>query len=227
MDTTQQPAEAGNNKMAVLFDLDGTLMDTESLYTDFWNKVGREFLNMGDLGPKIKGQSLAHIFNTYFVGRPDVQSMVSDKLYEFEYCMKYDYLPGAEAFLKELREAGIPTALVTSSNEAKMRHVYRVRPEFKDYFTTILTGECFRNSKPAPDCFVQAMEELGVEPENTFIFEDSTSGLQAARAAGGFVVGLTTTNPRETLEKEADVAIDDYADMTVERLLSMNGGKTA
>jgi len=225
-DIKTQPAQDAGNTTAVLFDLDGTLLDTEGLYTEFWNKVGREFLNMSDLGTTIKGQTLSHIYDMYFVGRPDVQSMVSDKLYEFEYCMKYDYLPGARDFLESLRRAGVPTALVTSSNAVKMRHVDRVLPEFKDYFSVILTGEQFGNSKPAPDCFVKAMDLLGVAPENTFIFEDSTFGLQAARSAGGFVVGLTTTKPREEVERESDAVIDDYEGMTLDALLALKSGRT-
>ncbi len=226
MENNFRPDNVSENKdITVLFDLDGVLLDTEGLYTEFWNKIGHDYLNMPDIGPKIKGQSLTQIINDYFVGRPDVQSMINDKLYEFEYLMDYNYVPGAEEFLKQLKEHNIPTAVVTSSNRVKMNHVYRKRPEFKDYFTEIFTSETFTRSKPAPDCYLMAMDALGATPGSTVIFEDSFSGLQAADAAGGIVVGLATTNPREAIEDKAALVIDDFTAMDVNRLMAVVQGE--
>ena len=219
MENNGKPANyTGNENMTVLFDLDGVLLDTENRYTEFWDKVGHDFLNIDNIGAKIKGQSLTSILGDYFVGRPDVQSMVEDKLYEFEYCLEYEYVAGAEDFLKELKEKGIVTAVVTSSNESKMKHVYRKHPEFKDYFNRIFTSETFTKSKPAPDCYLMAMKELGAKQETTIVFEDSFSGLQAAAASGCVVVGLATTNPRETIAEKATLVIDDFTEMDTDRL---------
>lgn len=82
----------------------------------------------------------------------------------------------------------------------------------------MLTADAITVPKPAPNGFLQAMEELHSTPENTVIFEDSRLGLQAAKASGAFVVGLATTLPREDVEQTADVVIDDYTDMNVEKL---------
>lgn len=209
---------ADSKPITVLFDLDGVLLDTEGHYTEFWNKIGHDYLNMPDIGTKIKGQSLTAIIHDWFVGRPDVQSMIENRLYEFEYLMDYNYVAGVEPFLKQLKEQGLSTAVVTSSNRAKMNHVYRKRPEFKDYFTEIFTSETFTKSKPAPDCYLMAMEKLGAAPETTVIFEDSFSGLQSAGGTGCLVVGVATTNPREAIADKATVIIDDFTEMNVDRL---------
>lgn len=74
--------------------------------------------------------------------------------------MSYPYIPGAVRFVEGLREKGIPAAVVTSSNQAKMAQVYAAHPELKKLFTAILTSEDTPRSKPAPDCYLIAAERL-------------------------------------------------------------------
>lgn len=83
-------------------------------------------------------------------------------------------------FIADLHRNGVKTAVVTSSNEAKMAAVYRVHPEIKTLFDRILTAEMFTASKPAPDCFLLGMEVFGTTPDTTYVFEDSFNGLKAA-----------------------------------------------
>lgn len=77
--------------------------------------------------------------------------------------MAYEYLPGVQDFLVELRRHNVKIALVTSSNDEKMENVYRTHPEFKEQFDRILTGDMFKRSKPAPDCFLLGMEIFGTD----------------------------------------------------------------
>lgn len=214
----QMISAAKESPFAVIFDLDGTLLDTERQYTEFWNKVGRSYFDMANMGEKVKGMTLADISSRYFIGRPDVQYMVEKDLSEFEYFMKYDYIEGAEALLKALHEQQIPMALVSATSDSKLRQVSRHHPKFKDYFAVMLTADAINVPKPAPDGFLQAMEELKSKSESTIIFEDSRLGLQAAKASGAFVVGLATTLPREDVEQMADIVIDNYNDMSIGKL---------
>lgn len=208
-----------NNKIkAVLFDFDGVLMDTEPLYTGFWNEMGRRYLHEEGFGPKIKGQSLTRIFGEYFAGREDDQVSIEAELDRFEHDMPYDYVPGAQAFLEHLRDAHVPAVVVTSSNGKKMDNVYRTHPEFRSYFHHIVTSEQFTLSKPSPECFLLGMQILEAQPNETVIFEDSFHGLQAARAAGAFVVGVATTNSRETITPKADLVIDNLSGLSLEDL---------
>lgn len=204
--------------LAALFDFDGVIMDTETQYTRFWNRIGEEYLKRKDYGPTIKGQTLTQIFNRDFAQIPGKQMEIEAMLNEFESNMPYVYVPGVQRFIAELRAAGIRTAVVTSSNEQKMSNVYRTYPDFTSQFDEVLTSERFARSKPAPDCFLLGMKQLGSLAENTFIFEDSFHGLEAARASGGIVIGVATTNPRSAITGKADYVIDDFRDLTLVHL---------
>ena len=193
MDTTKT--------IAALFDFDGVIMDTETQYTVFWDEQGRKYLNEEDFGRRIKGQTLTQIY---------------------EKSMSYEYIPGVEAFIADLRKHGAKIAVVTSSNEEKMQNVYNAHPEFKGMVDRILTGEMFARSKPAPDCFLLGMEIFGATPENSYVFEDSFHGLQAGMTSGATVIGLATTNTREAITGKAHYIIDDFSEMTFEHLLALH-----
>ena len=214
MDTTKT--------IAALFDFDGVIMDTELQYTIFWNEQGEKYLHVNNFGPGIKGQTLTQIYDKHFAGElVSVREQITSDLNLFEKDMAYEYLPGVQDFLVELRRYNVKIALVTSSNDEKMENVYRTHPEFKEQFDRILTGDMFKRSKPAPDCFLLGMEIFGTVPENSFVFEDSFHGLQAGRSSGAKVIGLATTNSREAIAGKADYIIDDFTGMTYDKLLTI------
>lgn len=200
--------------MIALFDFDGVLMDTESQYSRFWDETGRKFVNIEGFGSIIKGQTLKQIFAKHFAGYSEEElRAIEDAINDFEKEMTYGFIPGAREFLHELKKAGIPTAIVTSSNNTKMSQVYKVHPQLHTMVDAILTSEHFTRSKPDPECFLKGMEVLGGTPGTTVVFEDSIHGLTAARAAGAYVVGLATTNSRETIEPLCDLVLDDFTDI--------------
>lgn len=214
MDTTKT--------MAVLFDFDGVIMDTETQYTVFWDEQGCNYLGEEDFGRQIKGQTLAQIYEKYFSDKMEAQQQITLSLNRFEKEMSYQYIAGVEDFIADLHRHGVKIAIVTSSNEEKMQNVYNAHPEFKGMVDRILTGEMFARSKPAPDCFLLGMEVFGVTPENTYVFEDSFHGLQSGMSSGATVIGLTTTNSREAISEKAHYIIDDFTEMTYEKLLSIH-----
>ena len=201
--------------MIALFDLDGVIMDTESQYSIFWNAMGKEYLGLEDFGRIIKGQTLFQIFGRHFDGMVREQEEIVRKLNEYEAGMNYDYIPGADSFMRQLKSAGVPMAIVTSSNEPKMRNVRRAHPELWELADVVLTSEHFTKSKPDPECFLKGMEVLGGKPSETYVFEDSLHGINAGRAAGAKVIGLATTNPRETIAPLCDIVIDDFRGFTL------------
>ncbi len=206
-------------KTVALFDFDGVISDTESQYSAFWNRLGEGELSTGieDFGQKIKGQTLVQIFDKYIPDEND-RRLIERKIDELERSMTYDYIKGADTFLKALKEAGIPTAIVTSSNARKMEQVHKARPELNALVDRVLTSEDFTKSKPDPDCFLKGMSALGGTPLTTVVFEDSFHGIAAGKASGAFVIGLATTNPRESIEPLCDMVIDDFTGMTPEML---------
>ena len=204
--------------MIVLFDFDGVIADTESQYTIFWDKQGKDYLGLEGFGHTIKGQTLVQIFDKYFNGMLKEQEMIVPDLNAFEKQMSYDYIPGAYEFLKDLKSRGIRTAVVTSSNDIKMSNVYASHPELLDLVDAVLTSEHFSKSKPHPECFLKGMEVLGGIPEETIVFEDSFHGISAGRASGAFVVGLATTNKSEALTPLCDMVIDDFTSIDADML---------
>ena len=208
--------------IAALFDFDGVIMDTETQYTGFWNEQGLKYLNEEDFGRRIKGQTLAQIYEKYFSTLPEAQQEITAKLNVFEKQMSYEYIPGVEAFIADLRRHDVKIAVVTSSNEEKMQNVYNAHPEFKGMVDRILTGEMFARSKPAPDCFLLGMEIFESTPESTYVFEDSFHGLQAGMTSGATVIGLATTNSRESITGKAHYIMDDFIGMTYDKLLTLN-----
>ena len=200
---------------AALFDLDGVVFDTEPQYTFFWEQMGRKYhLGISDFAKKIKGQTLQRIFSDYFNDVKDQQPHIVSLLNDFEKNLSFDYVPGFLEFVSELRCKGVKTAIVTSSNQDKMQSLYAARPEIKGLFDKILTAEDFKNSKPSPECYLKGAEALSVQPDECVGFEDSFNGLKAVRAAGMYVVGLSTTNSEAVIRDYCDVVINDYKNWT-------------
>ena len=204
--------------MIVLFDFDGVLVDTETQYTHMWDAIGRDFLGEEGFGWKIKGQTLKDIYASH-IPDPEMQVSVTERLDEYERQMAYEFIPGVPEFLKTLKEAGVPTAIVTSSNDKKMANVYRALPQSKSLVDMILTSEHFTKSKPDPECFLKGMELLGGTPADTVIFEDSIHGLTAARASGAKVIGLATTFPAERITSLCDMVIQDFSELNISDLM--------
>ncbi len=195
--------------MTVLFDLDGVITDTEPQYKVFWDRIGKEYLGIDEFQFMIKGQALFQILEHFSGMEDEVQGIVA-QLDEFEADMSYDYVPGVYEFMTGLKAAGVPMAIVTSSNEIKMANVRRAHPELWDIVDTVVTSEHFTRSKPDPECFLKGMELLGAKPEDTYVFEDSIHGINAGRAAGAHVIGLATTLPRDLIEPLCEKVIDDF-----------------
>lgn len=201
-----------NNMKAALFDLDGVVFDTEPQYTIFWGAQCREFHpEHPGLEHEIKGQTLVEIYDAWFSG--DLQyarEIITERLNQYEQQMAYNYVEGFKEYIEDLRQKGVRTAVVTSSNLPKMQAVYACHPEFKELFDAILTSEDFERSKPDPDCYLKAAKRLKASYEDCVVFEDSFNGLKSGRAAGMYVVGLATTNAADAIRPYCDRVISNY-----------------
>lgn len=200
---------------AALFDLDGVVFNTEPQYSVFWGAQCREFHpELPGLENKIKGQTLVQIYDAWFSGPLEgQQAVITARLDDFERQMSYDYIEGFEDYIRSLRQQGVKTAVLTSSNQPKMEAVYAKRPEFKTLFDAILTSEDFERSKPDPDCYLKAAQRFGIDAKDCVVFEDSFNGLKSGRAAGMYVVGLATTNTAGDIKSLCDKVIDNFTQL--------------
>ena len=210
------------NKFKVaLFDLDGTLMDTEGQYTVFWGKMGAKYRpDVPNLEQVIKGTTLKQIFERYF---PDKkwQEEITAALDEWEKQMTYEFFPGALDFIHDIRRHGVRCAVVTSSNMKKMEVVAAKVPEFHTVFDRILTSEDFAASKPNPDCYLKGAAVFGCQKEECVVFEDAFTGLQAGMSAGIYTIGLTTGNSRTLIQDKCNYVLDTFEGLTYDRVVTI------
>lgn len=208
---------------AVIFDMDGTLVDStkadylawEKLFT-FYNKSlsYQEYLPM--LGIKS-----AEIVRHYLPVKDDqdVEFALTQKLVFFHEIISangIEPVPYADLFLKHIKQLEIPVALATSSRRAKMEMVME-ELNLLIYFDTVVTGGDVKNGKPAPDIFIKAAEKLGVPPQNCIVFEDAANGVKAAKNAFMKCVALSSTQSPEVLQ-EADLIINTFKDLSFPEL---------
>lgn len=206
---------------AALFDLDGVVFDTEPQYTVFWgNQFRKYYPDQPGMEQKIKGMTLVQIYEAYFKDE-NVQKRITSELDEFEQNMNFEYVKDFKSFVIDIRANGVKTAVVTSSNKAKMENVYSKCPEFKSYFDAILTSEDFAESKPSPDCYLKAAQRFGFKSDECVVFEDSFNGLKSGRAAEMYVVGLSTTNEALAIEGCSDHVISDYEGLNFEKMCEL------
>ncbi len=201
---------------AILFDLDGVLLDTEGLYTEFWLEMDRLYpTGVNDFARIIKGSTLPRILDTYF---PDakVQEEIREYVRQYERNMEYRPFDGAIPLMAKLKAKDYGIAIVTSSNALKMDRIFKDLPEFAACVDTLITDKDVERSKPDPQGYLLAAKKLGAE--RYVVVEDSLAGIEAGRRAGAYVVGIATTNPHSAIEPLADVTIDDISELSCEML---------
>lgn len=211
-------SEKDNNKCGVLFDLDGVLLDSEGQYSIFWESMDELFpTGVNNFAAYIKGFHLKRIMS-YF-DNDEVRQQVFDKLIEFERNMRFEFFPGALEFVKQLRDASIPMAIVTSSDRTKMQSLYSQHPEFPTLFDRIITGDMVTKAKPDPQCFLTAAQQLGLDISDCIVFEDSRNGLIAARESGARVIGVSTTMSVEDVMPLCDMTIQAVSQLNISQML--------
>jgi HAD superfamily hydrolase (TIGR01509 family) len=167
----------------------------------------------------IKGLHLTRILG--FFESDEVRQQVQGRLLDFERDTKYEFFPGALDFVRRLRDAGIPMAIVTSSDHKKMQALYEQYPEFPTLFDHIITGDMVAKAKPDPECFRTGAKLLGVDIKDCIVFEDSRNGLIAARESGAMIIGLPTTLAPDVVSQLCDMMVDAVSKLSVKQILDM------
>ena len=126
-------------------------------------------------------------------------------------------LPGVVGLLEDLMENGYELAVATSARRSIMGPVLK-RFDFEKFFNVRVCADDVVRGKPDPEIFLKAAEGLGVAASECVVFEDAYYGIQAAKAAGMKVVAYTNFGTNIQDVSEADLVIDDYGDVSVERL---------
>ena len=180
---------------AVLFDMDGLMVNTESLSTEaFINSAKAQGYNMTkEETLKVLGFTKASIYQfwiDYFQGtNVDGKKLVDDHYEYIEnvlYTVGPEKMPYVEELLKYLRENNYKIAVASSSDTADIKNNLE-KTKLEKYIDEIASGAEVENGKPAPDVFLLAAERLGVDAKDCLILEDSKAGIKAGKASGAMV----------------------------------------
>jgi beta-phosphoglucomutase len=211
-------------KMAVIFDMDGVIVDSEPFYM-IWNKdlfkklqiqVDDDTLH-GFIGGTAKRKweilkarfSLPHHIEELIQLEKD---LFSKKQWDFKQILRPDVIP----FLEKLKEERIPVALASSSEMSRINEVLE-QCKLRKYFDVIVSGEDFERSKPHPDIFLNAAEKLGVLNTNCIVIEDSYNGLTAAKRANMYGIGIRHKQIKMDLT-QADRIVDSLSEIDIRDL---------
>jgi HAD superfamily hydrolase (TIGR01509 family) len=133
------------------------------------------------------------------------------------YAPHLQLLPGCGEFLEQTRERQIPLALATAGDWINIEFTLQGLG-IRDLFTVIIGGEDVRHGKPHPEVFLKAADALEIAPEDCLVFEDSTSGVEAARRAGMKCIVVNAMTPREDFGETDHVLhfARDYFDLELQ-----------
>ena len=203
---------------AIIFDAEGVVVDTEIL----WDKsqdmlLGRRGLQYDRdyLKPKMAGQTLLqgaelmveyyHMSETAEAVERERKELIHD-LFEHE----IHFIRGFQGFINKLNGAPIKRSIATAMSKSLMVKVEK-KLQLKQFFGehVYYIEDVGNKSKPEPDVFLYAARKLGVDPARCIVIEDAPHGIEAAKRAGMFSVGLVTTFSHDHL-KEADFIADEY-----------------
>lgn len=207
---------------AVIFDLDGTLVDSMGLWRDidiaFLGERGIPYQE--DLQEKIEGMSFtetAVFCKEYFGLSESVEELkaiwneMANQKYRFEVKAK----PGVMEFLDLLREKGIKMGIATS-NSSELIQAVNAAHHFDEYMSCIVTSCSVKKGKPAPDVYLEAAKWLHVIPKECAVFEDLPAGILAGKRAGMTVFAVEDEFSRDLREEKAGLAhyfIEDFTQL--------------
>ena len=214
-------AERASTAYAVLWDMDGVLVDTEPFHWEAWRRLSREAgfpMSYEDfrrtfgwrneeilrelIGPNISDQRVAELGDR------------KEELYRDAVRGNVRPLPGAMELLRKLREAGFRQAVASSAPKANIELILE-ELGIEGYFDAVLCDRDVERGKPDPQIFLRAAERLGVAPSRCLVIEDAVMGVRAAKRAGMACLAVTTTHPAEALS-EADRVVASLAEVRVE-----------
>ena len=214
---------------ALIFDLDGVIVDTAKYHYLAWKKVADELglrFNSRD-NELLKGVSRQRSFEIILElnGRKESPEYI-EKYCELknEYYLEYinglvpdEIFPGVREFMEEAKSSGLKTALGSASKNSRF---ILDKLGITDLFDVIIDGTKVSRAKPDPEVFLRGAQELHIPPYECVVFEDSAAGITAAHAGGMKAVGVSNSE----VEQRCDYYISNFVDMNADVLLKKVAG---
>lgn len=209
---------------AVIFDMDGVIVDTnphhEEAFKLFFHKHQVTF-DHSDFAEHMYGKHNSYIMSHFFgrtIQGEELRVLEDEKEAMFRelYRDLVDPVSGFTPFLQSLKQAGLPTGVATSAPRANLDLIIRTLGLEKS-MESMLASEDVIKHKPDPEIYQKSANNLGLPTEQCLVFEDSFSGITAARAAGAKVVGVLTSHHPDELPP-CDLYIHDYKGLNLEKI---------
>ena len=194
-------------KRGAIFDMDGTLLNTERFYTQGWLETADKFgveRNL-ELAKAMSGSAVTvmpEIMHRFYPGI-DADKYISTVVafVKSESEKTLELMPGVKEILEYFKSQNVVMAVASSSLKTVV-DANLTRTGIRDYFKVVIGGNQIKNGKPAPDIFLKAAEELGVAPDDCYVFEDSLNGVRAGHAAGASTIMIPDqAAPTEEIKK--------------------------
>jgi HAD superfamily hydrolase (TIGR01509 family) len=212
-------------KWAVIFDMDGVIIDSEPFH---WEVNKRIFNELGVTVSEAEYQQYIGTSNTdmwtsikhrHCLAQTVTQLVAMQVDGNIQH-MKTEPLPeiqGVVELIRMLHSNGVPLALASSSPHRIIEMVLSAF-DIRGYFDAVVSGEDFKQGKPAPDIFLKASELLGVSPQSCVVIEDSTNGVLASEKAGMHSVGFINKNSGMQNLDKADFTINCFSGLSIQKL---------
>ncbi len=205
----------------ILFDMDGTLIDTELAASQTVSESFREWKiqitpeDIAYVTGRTWESTFDHLFSKYKIPIPQSEARVQlmDR-YRDHLETKLSVVPGSVEAVATLA-THYPLALVSGSRRTEILWALK-KLKIEQHFQVILGAEDYTRSKPHPDGYLKAIDLLRAEPQSCLVFEDSSAGIQSARSAGLWVAAITSTNHFQQDQSQAHVKIVDLTQVSVQ-----------
>ena len=209
--------------VAYIFDMDGVIIDSTEVHTDAWIEYLRSHgMELPDVGLRMLGKHNDAIVRDFFGHAPLTEDEIfahgaaKERVYRERMETLFDekLVPGIREFLEKM--GSIPAGIGSNAETENVDFVLE-KAGLRHYFAAVASGHDVSRPKPAPDIYLKVADMLNVTPSSCIVFEDSLTGVAAARAAGMRVVGVLTSLSEFP---DVDLAIRDFLDPRLDKWLS-------
>jgi HAD superfamily hydrolase (TIGR01509 family) len=214
---------------AVLFDMDGVIVDSEPLhhkaYYMMFDEVG--IIVSPELYASFTGQATLEICKTlcaHFKLSQRPEELVAIKRQHFKTLFDqdpdFDLIPGVLSLIQEYHKNGLTLVLASSASMENINRIFK-RFDLDQYFIAKRSGADLAASKPHPEIFEKAAQASGFSPGQCVVIEDSENGITAAKAAGIFAIAFDSPNSKAQDYTKADLVINSFEEIKYERLIQL------
>jgi len=225
--TPRELSEYIERTHAFLFDLDGTLVNTDDIYFKVWSEILNKYnitLTEELFKNYIQGNNDKYVSSALISGiNVNLQELADTKDALFlQYIEKINIVDGAFRIMQQIKKAGHKCCIVTNCNRKVAEEVVKYT-KLDKYIDFIVSNTDCKNSKPHPEPYLTAMEKYGkIDNSKCFIFEDSKTGILSAKSSNPkFLVGIETIyEGNEIMNYGVDISIPNYTNFNIDKLIS-------